>query len=68
MGRTRRMADSLRGAYGEWKWRSAAVWAAYERWSAGRGSDPTLDFAAYRVALDLEEQACRRYMRLAEQA
>jgi hypothetical protein len=59
------MADSLKGAYGEWQWRSAAVWAAYERWSRGRGPDPTLDFAAYRVALDLEERACERYMELA---
>ena len=65
MGRTRRMAESVRAAYGEWKWRSAAVWAEYERWSSGRSSDPTLDFAAYRVALDLEERACRRYMELA---
>jgi hypothetical protein len=60
-----RLADSIRSAYGEWQWRSAAVWAAYERWSQGRGTDPTLDFAAYRVALDLEERACRRYMDLA---
>jgi hypothetical protein len=60
-----RIADSIRSAYGEWQWRSAAVWAAYERWSSGRSSDPTLDFAAYRVALDLEERACRRYMELA---
>jgi hypothetical protein len=56
------------GAYADWKWRSAGVWAAYESWSSGRGSDPTLDFAAYRVALDLEERACRRYMDLAERA
>jgi hypothetical protein len=62
------MADSIRSAYSEWTWRSAGVWAAYERWSGGRSSDPTLDFAAYRVALDLEEQACRRYMVLAERA
>jgi hypothetical protein len=62
------MGESLRGAYADWKWRSAGVWAAYERWERGRGPDPTLDFAAYRVALDLEERACRRYMELAERA
>ena len=66
MGRRSGIADSLRHAYGEWQWRSAGVWAAYERWAAGRGANPTLDFAAYRVALDLEEQACRRYMTLAQ--
>jgi hypothetical protein len=66
MFRTRRIAQGPRHAYGDWKRRSAAVWAAYERWSAGRSPDPTLDFAAYRVALDLEEQACRRYMALAQ--
>jgi len=59
------LADALRHTYGEWQWRSAAVWAAYERWS--RGGDG-LDFASYRVALDLEETACRRYMELARQA
>jgi hypothetical protein len=63
-----RLTDSLRHAYAEWQWRSAGVWAAYERWSRGRGPDPTLDFAAYRVALDLEERACRRYMELADRA
>jgi hypothetical protein len=39
------------------------VWAAYERWSsAGDG----VEFASYRVALDLEERACRRYMELVQ--
>lgn len=57
------MIDSLRHAYAEWQWRSAAVWAAYERWSsAGDG----VEFASYRVALDLEERACRRYMELVQ--
>jgi hypothetical protein len=59
-----RLTEALRHAYGEWQWRSAAVWAAYERWAAY--GDP-LEFAAYRVALDFEETACRRYMELAEQ-
>jgi hypothetical protein len=70
MGRSKRqrLTDSLRSAYGEWQWRSAAVWAAYERWSCGRGPDPTLDFAAYRVALDLEERACRHYMEVASRS
>ena len=62
-----RVADGLRHAHSEWQWRSAAVWAAYERWSQGRGADPLLDFAAYRVALDLEERACAAYMKLAQQ-
>jgi hypothetical protein len=63
--RRRHIGDSLRSAYGEWKWRSAAVWAAYERWTHGGGN---LEFASYRVALDLEERACRRYMEIARQA
>jgi hypothetical protein len=67
MGR-KRLTDSIRRTYGEWQWRSAGVWAAYERWAHGRGPDPTLDFAAYRVALDLEERACRRYVELAQRA
>jgi hypothetical protein len=62
-----RLIDSVRHAYGEWQWRSAAVWAAYERWSSGHGSpDRGLEFAAYHVALDLEETACRRYMEIAQ--
>jgi hypothetical protein len=61
----RRLVDSVRHAYAEWQWRSAAVWAAYERWSGAAGSpDRSLEFAAYRVALDLEERACRQYMEL----
>jgi hypothetical protein len=70
MGRQKRerLTDSLRHAYADWRWRSAAVWAAYERWSQRRGADPLLDFAAYRVALDLEERACTAYMELAERA
>jgi hypothetical protein len=61
----RRSIDGLRGAYADWQWRSAAVWAAYERWTAaGAGPKGSLEFAAYRVALDLEERACRRYMDL----
>ena len=58
-----RIADGLRAAYGEWQWRSAAVWAAYERWENGGDG---LDYASYRVALDLEESACRRYMEVAQ--
>jgi hypothetical protein len=59
-----RLAESLRHAYAEWQWRSAAVWASYERWRAAGGA---LEFAAYHVALDLEETACRRYGELARQ-
>jgi hypothetical protein len=63
----RRLIDSVRHAYSEWQWRSAAVWAAYERWAEAAGSpDRSLEFAAYRVALDLEERACRNYMELAQ--
>ena len=58
-----RLVESLRHAYSEWQWRSAAVWAAYECWSNGGDG---LAFASYRVALDLEESACRRYMEIAQ--
>jgi hypothetical protein len=58
-----RRVDRLRRAYSEWQWRSAAVWATYERWASdGDG----LAFASYRVALDLEESACRRYREMAQ--
>jgi hypothetical protein len=60
----KRLTEALRHAYGEWQWRSAAVWAAYERWAAGGDG---VEFAAYHVALDLEETACRRYMEIAKQ-
>jgi hypothetical protein len=63
----RRLIDSIRHAYAEWQWRSAGVWAAYERWTeAGGGLERSVEFAAYRVALDLEERACRHYMELAQ--
>jgi hypothetical protein len=63
----RRLVDRFRHAYAEWQWRSAAVWAAYERWTEAAASpDRSLEFAAYRVALDLEERACRHYMELAQ--
>jgi hypothetical protein len=62
----KRLIDSVRHAYAEWQWRSAAVWASYERWSGADGEQRTLEFAAYRVALDLEERACRHYMELAQ--
>lgn len=67
-GKRQRVIESLRHAYSDWQWRSAAVWAAYERWSHGCGTNPALDFAAYRVALDMEERACRHYMELAQGA
>jgi hypothetical protein len=60
--------DSVRHAYSEWRWRSAGVWAAYERWIAACEAERGLEFAAYRVALDLEERACRSYMELADRA
>ena len=60
----RGLIDGARQAYAEWQWRSAAVWVAYERWTAATaGRDRTLEFAEYRVALDLEERACRHYMK-----
>jgi hypothetical protein len=63
-GRKReRRVDGLRRAHSEWRWRSAAVWAAYERWANGGDG---LAFASYRVALDLEESACRRYREIAQ--
>jgi hypothetical protein len=60
----KRLTETLRHAYSEWQWRSAAVWAAYERWAAGGDG---VEFAAYHVALDLEETACLRYMEIAQQ-
>jgi hypothetical protein len=64
-GNSERRIDLLRHCHEEWRWRSAGVWAAYERWTAASEPERTLEFAAYRVALDLEERACSHYMDLA---
>jgi hypothetical protein len=63
-----RLIEAVRHGYSEWRWRSAGVWASYERWTKADGGERTLEFAAYRVALDLEERACRRYMELSARA
>ena len=65
MSRRSGISEALRQDYAEWQWRSAGVWAAYERWTQGGGN---LEFASYTVALDLEETACLRYMEIARQA
>jgi hypothetical protein len=64
-----RLSESLHRAYGEWEWRTAAVWAAYERWGAATGErEQGVEFASYHVALDQEEDACRRLRELTSQA
>jgi hypothetical protein len=58
--------DEFFESYELWRDRCAGVRIAYERW---RDSDPperTLAFAAYRSALESEDQAARLHERCAE--
>jgi hypothetical protein len=61
------MVDRLMEMYASWRERSAAVALAYDRWTKATWPERELEFATYRIALDLEERACRRYADLAEE-
>jgi hypothetical protein len=53
-----RLVDEAAHAYVDWRKECLAVWDAYGRWTAARSADARLAFAAYKAALESEEQAC----------
>ena len=55
------VVDEAIGAYVEWREESLALAGAYERWLHESARDRRLAFAAYRAALDREQQACSVY-------
>jgi hypothetical protein len=57
--------DDMRDAYADWVAECASVQVAYEGWSAGGDDDASTAFAAYRAALDREEQASKWFAALA---
>ena len=56
-----RLIDDAVDAYLEWREQSAAVHAAYRRWTTAAAGDARVAFAAYVAALDREEQASTFY-------
>ncbi len=67
-GRRRADIDAVVVAYSVWRRECAGVRAAYGRWVRAATSDACFAFAAYRVALDREEQAADVYARLLPRA
>ena len=65
-GRTRDLAcgmcDQFLESYVSWREEAATVQTAYDQWQAGEA----LAFAAYRAALDREEQAAKALCQSAE--
>jgi hypothetical protein len=51
------LIDDLMETYVEWREECLTVRAAYKRWSIGSDEEREPAFAAYRAALDREEQA-----------
>jgi hypothetical protein len=47
----------LMDVYADWREETSALEDAYERWSSAPEADRALAFAAYKAALDREEQA-----------
>lgn len=66
--RDRRLGDALIDLYVEWREECSAVQLAYDRWHIASKGDRAAAFAAYRAALDREEQACVAYAALIRQA
>jgi hypothetical protein len=60
------LIDDLSDAYMEWRAESAAVEAAYGRWSIADSADAANAFAVYLAALDREELAAGEYALLYE--
>jgi len=67
-GRHQADIDDVVAAYSTWRLECAAVRAAYGRWARAAASDARCAFAAYRLALDREEQAAHVYARLVPRA
>jgi hypothetical protein len=55
------LIDELMDMYVGWREACIALRNAYERWSSVRVAERELAFAAYRAALDWEEQASAVY-------
>ena len=55
------LVDRMIDLYCDWRSESAAVEAAYQRFSDAAGSERAVAFAAYMAALDREESACASY-------
>jgi hypothetical protein len=51
------LADEFLETYVSWREEAAAVRGAYDQWRGAHQSDRPLAYAAYRAALDREEQA-----------
>jgi hypothetical protein len=60
----KRLADEAFHVYVEWLDESEAVWDTYDRWAGADHADAGLAFAAYRAALEREEQASDVYAAL----
>jgi hypothetical protein len=58
--------DEFLESYELWRDRCAGVRIAYARWLECEPSDRTLTYAAYRTALESEDQAARLHQRCAE--
>jgi len=56
-----RLVDEAADAYVDWREECLAVWDAYGRWTGAPTVDARLAFAAYKAALEIEEQACVSY-------
>ena len=55
------LVDEAADAYVDWREECLAVWDAYRRWTGAPTVDARLAFAAYKAALEIEEQACAFY-------
>ena len=62
------LIDAVMERYVTWREQSAAVEAAYRRWSHAASEDRELCFDNYTAALDHEELAANEYRWLIEQA
>jgi hypothetical protein len=51
------LINDMVDAYVDWREEAVALRDAYERWSSGSDPERGLAFAAYRAALDREQQA-----------
>jgi hypothetical protein len=59
----RSVVDHLLECYVAWREECRAVRVAYEEWAPSSGRDSDLMYAAYRAALDQEEESARVYAR-----
>jgi hypothetical protein len=55
------LIDELIDSYVEWREECLFLEDAYDLWASGSAEDRTLAFAAYRAALDREQQASSVY-------